>query len=179
MIAIKTFNINFAGLREGKHRFDYHLDKKFLENFEDSLLDDINVDVELLLDKHNNLLELDFKWKGTVAAFCDVCNENFDMPVSGSESIIVKFVNELPEDTDEPEVIYLQLGESFINIALPLYEAIILQIPIRKVHPDDEKGNPTCNQDVLNYLEQIRGDENAEDSDDENTSVWDELKKLK
>jgi uncharacterized metal-binding protein YceD (DUF177 family) len=78
---------------------------------------------------------------------------------------------------------YVQQGESSINVALPLYEAVILQIPIRKVHPEDENGNPTCDPEVLKFLQENLGDANAEDSDDEEeeggSSIWDELKKLK
>jgi uncharacterized metal-binding protein YceD (DUF177 family) len=181
MKALKTFNINFVGLKEGKHQFDFHLDKNFLENFEDSLVEDMNVDAVLILDKHNNLLELHFSWKGTIAAVCDICNEDFDMPIEGKENIVVKFVHEMPDDLDEPEVIYLQQGESSINIAVPIYEAVMLQIPIRKVHPEDENGNMTCDPEVLKYLEDNKGDVNATDSDDddEKGSIWDELKKLK
>jgi len=182
MKALKSFNINFVGLKEGKHRFEFHLDRKFLESMENSLIDDLNVDAVLMLDKHNNLLELHFSWTGTVAAVCDVCNENFDMPIKGNENLIVKFVHEMPEDAFDPEVIYLQYGESSINVAVPLYEALVLQIPLRKVHPDDKNGIPGCNPELLKYLEEIRGDENAVDTDsetDEQASIWDELKKLK
>ena len=182
MKALKSFNINFVGLKEGKHKFEYHLDRKFIESIENALLDDLNVDAILMLDKHNNLLELNFSWKGTVAAVCDICNENFDLPIKGKESIIVKFVHEMPEDTLDPEVIYVLQGESTINVAMPLYEALVLQIPLRKVHPDDKDGNPGCNPELLSYLEEIRGDENAVDTnatDEEKKSIWDELKKLK
>ena len=88
----------------------------------------------------------------------------------------------MPEDTLDPEVIYVLQGESTINVAMPLYEALVLQIPLRKVHPDDKDGNPGCNPELLNYLEEIRGDENAVDTnatDEEKKSIWDELKKLK
>lgn len=182
MKALKAYTINFVGLKEGQHKFEYQLDKKFLDNFEGALVEDMDVAVQLLLDKHNNLLELHFSWEGTVAAVCDVCNDDFQLPIEGAEDIIVKFVSEMPDDTDEPEVMYVQQGESSINIALPLYEAVILQIPIRKVHPDDENGNPTCDPEVLKFLQENVGDANAEDSDDEDeggSSVWDELKKLK
>jgi uncharacterized metal-binding protein YceD (DUF177 family) len=182
MKALKSFNINFVGLKEGKHRFEFHLDRKFLESFENPLLDDLNVDAVLVLDKHNNLLELHFSWAGTVAAVCDICNENYDMPIKGKESLIVKFVHKKPEDAFDPEVIYLQIGESSINVAVPLYEALVLQIPLRKVHPNDENAKPGCNPELLNYLEELRGDENAVDSKSEpedKGSIWDELKKLK
>jgi uncharacterized metal-binding protein YceD (DUF177 family) len=182
MKALKAYSINFVGLKEGKHRFEYHLDKKFLEIFENPLVEDLDIRVNLVLDKHNTLLELNFDWKGTVAAVCDVCNEDFNLPVEGKEKLIVKFVHEIPEDAaDELEIIYIKHGESAINIALPMYEALVLQIPFRKVHPDDEHGQPTCNQQVLKYLQENVGDEHAKDSNEEeqSASIWDELKKLK
>lgn len=182
MKALKSFNINFVGLKEGKHRFEFHLDRKFIESIENALIDDLNVHATLMLDKHNNLLELNFSWIGTVAAVCDICNEHFDLPIKGKDNIIVKFVHEMPEDSLDPEVIYALHGESSINVAMPLYEALVLQIPLRKVHPDDKDGNPTCDPELLNYLDDIRGDENAVDTNSgetEKKSVWDELKKLK
>ena len=115
-------------------------------------------------------------------AVCDVCNEDFNLPVEGKEKLIVKLVHEIPEDAaDELEIIYIKHGESAINIALPMYEALVLQIPFRKVHPDDEHGQPTCNQQVLKYLQENVGDEHAKDSNEEeqSASIWDELKKLK
>ena len=181
MKAFKAFTINYAGLREGKHRFDYHIDKKFLELFETPLVEDADLQVELTLDKQIGFLSLLFQWKGTVAASCDICNEDFQLPIEGNENIIVKFVQELPEDNAEPEIIYVLQGESQINVATPLYEAVMLSIPIRKVHPETEKGVPGCDPKILAILETtiVEEEEDTEEDNTENTSVWDELKKLK
>lgn len=181
MKALKAFTINHAGLREGKHSFDYTIDKKFLELFETTLVENADIQVDLLLEKQSGFLSLHFEWEGTVAACCDICNEDFDLPVSGIENIIIKFVQELPEDNAEPEIIYVLQGESQINIALPLYEAIMLNIPIRKVHPEDENGVPNCDPKILAILKGEEETEKIEESDEETggSSVWDELKKLK
>ncbi len=182
MKAYRVFSINHAGLREGQHRFDYDIDKSFLELFESPLVEDLQVRVELLLNKEPGFIDLNFNWEGTVAACCDLCNEDFDLPISGQEHIIVKFVQEIPADNTEPEIIYIQSGESSINIAMPLYEALMLSIPMRKVHPEDEKGTPICNPEVLALLQGgQKGTEDKDDDDDEEGggSIWDELKNWK
>ena len=179
MKAPRAYSINFVGLKEGQHKFDYHLDDKFLENFENPLISDFDVDVQLVFEKHVNLLELNFEWTGTLPTVCDLCSEDFLLPLSGSEKLIVKIVHELPDDKDEPEVIYIQQGESSINIALPLYEAIILQIPLRKVHPISENGESTCNKEILKYLSSQKTEKDEDNDSSEKPSVWDELKKLK
>ena len=181
MKAFKAFSINHAGLREGQHKFDYTIDKKFLELFENALVADANIQVKLTLDKQQGFLSLHFDWSGTVAAICDICMEDFNLPVAGTEDIIVKFVYELPEDNTEPEIIYMQHGENAINIALPLYEALMLNIPIRKVHPEDEDGEPSCDPQILALLDRTIADETEEEEDEETGagSIWDELKKLK
>jgi uncharacterized metal-binding protein YceD (DUF177 family) len=180
MKAPRAYAINFVGLKEGQHNFEYHLDKKFLENFENPLIEDFDVNVQLTFEKHVNLMELHFNWTGFLPTVCDLCSEDFLLPLGGSERLIAKIVYELPEDLDEPEVIYIQQGESSLNIALPMYEAIVLQIPLRRVHPSLETGETACNPEVTKFIadhEQV--DENEKNLSNEVSSIWDELKKLK
>lgn len=182
MKVLKSFTINFASLADGEHVFDYQIDDKFLNHFEEALVKEGQLEVSLLMLKYLNSLELNFELRGTVVTPCDVCAEEFDLPVEGSEQIIVKLVHEIPEQNDEYNVVYLKEGSSSINIAEMLYELIMLSIPIRKVHAVDDEGNSTCNPIVLAYLQEYSGasDEEEDDQDDESGgSIWDALKNLK
>ena len=58
-----------------------------------------------------------------------------------------------------------------IDIAPYLYEFIALGVPLRKVHPENE-----CNPEVIERLHP-EIDESVEEN--EISSVWDKLKKLK
>ncbi len=181
MKALRAYTINFASLADGIHTYDYQIDNKFLENFKESFVSTANVKVELTMNKMAHCLELSFELTGSVNTVCDICAEDFDLQLSGSEFIIVKIVVEPPSETDELNVVYIKDSEHAINVAQMIYEMLLLSMPMRKVHPslDDEK--PGCNPEVLKYLSSEE-DDNADEADNNEQSsnpIWDELKKLK
>lgn len=176
---LKGFNISFAGLAEGVHYFDYQINNRFLVHFEESLVKSANVTAQIKLEKHLSWLDLHIQNTGTIEAICDICNEPFDLPIEGEEDVVVKFVEEVPED-EELGVIYLNLNEQVINVATILYERLMLSIPMRTVHPLDEEGNYTCDPETLQYLNAETEDDVEEDSEEESVNpIWKELQKLK
>lgn len=182
MKVLKSFTINFASLADGEHVFDYQIDDKFLNHFEAALVKEGQIDVHLTLLKYLNSLELNFELEGTVLTPCDVCAEEFSLPIEGSEQIIVKLVHEIPQQDDEYNVVYLKEGSNSINVAEMIYELIMLSLPIRKVHPLDENGHSTCDPAVLAYLQEHRVEPNdpKNNQDDEPSGgIWDALKNLK
>lgn len=182
MKVLKSFTINFASLADGEHVFDYQIDDKFLNHFEAALVEEGQINVHLTLLKYLNSLELNFELEGTVVTPCDVCAEEFNLPIEGSEQIIVKLVHEIPQQDDEYNVVYLKEGSNSINVAEMIYELIMLSLPIRKVHPLDENGNSTCDPAVLAYLQEHRVEPNdTKDNQDDEPSggIWDALKNLK
>lgn len=182
MKELKAYNINFAGLAEGKHEFEYQIDKKFLANFEHRLIDEADIQLIVELNKKNSLLDLKLYMSGSIPTICDLCSEDFDLKVDRKEEIIVKFVSEIPQDQTEAEILYLKHGENSLNVAFPIYEMLMLAIPIRKTHPEDEEGFPTCDPAILDLLDELQKvEDEKEEEEDESTknSVWAELKKLK
>ncbi len=181
MKALKKFTINYASLADGEHLFDYQVDNKFLKHFESALVQEANIEVHLSMLKFMASLELNFQINGSVLVPCDVCIEEFDLQIAGQECIAVKIVNKIPLNNDEHNIIYLEESSSSINIAEMLYELIMLSIPMKKVHPVDKNGQPTCEASILQYLdksEEVIATETA--NNEHNISpVWDELKKLK
>ena len=55
-----------------------------------------------------------------------------------------------------------------------IYEAITLSLPLKMVHPDDEEGYSTCNEEAIKALENLAPAENK-DIDPR----WDKLKSFK
>ena len=183
MKALKTFTINFASLADGEHLFDYQIDNKFLKHFENSLVHEAAIEVQLMLYKFLNNMELNFKIKGTVQTSCDLCAEDFDLSIDGAEQILVKIVAEPPAENNG-NIVYLPESANSISITEMIYELIVLSMPMRKVHPEDEAGEPTCDESVLKYLHANEDypTSNSEEEESGSTSInpiWDELKKLK
>ena len=133
------------------------------------------------MHKFLNSLELNFEISGTVVYPCDVCIEEFDLSIEGSEQVQVKIVSEIPSENEE-HVVYMLEGKSSISVADMLYELVMLSIPMRTVHSDDKEGNPTCDPSILKYLQDsednLAADEEADDVDKTNP-IWDALKNLK
>ena len=178
-MSIKSrYNIAFKGLSQGKHDFDFTIDKKFFEAFESDLIEDGTVDVRVTLDKQSALMVLWFKISGTLSVTCDRCLEPYSQKVKSENRIFVKFGDE--DFSEGDDVIWLSVNDYQVNVAQLIYEFIVLSLPLHRVHPDDEDGNSTCNPDMLERLsamQAIISDEDDEDEEDSD-STWDELRKL-
>ncbi len=173
---LKAFNIAFAGLKQGKHEFQFELDNEFFESFgyEDFNTAAVVVDVEL--DKRSTLMDLILKGSGSVNVNCDVTDEPFDMTVDASIAIVVKFGDEFNDENED--LLILPHGDYQMNIAQYLYEMTVLSIPYKKIHPGIEDG--TLKSDVLDKLEELKPSSPQET--EENIVVdprWEALKNLK
>lgn len=171
MSTLSFYNIAFKGLSQGKHVFDYEIDGRFFAEFEGGIVDDGKVNVCLTIEKQSSLMILWFDLSGTVRVQCDRCLEMFDQPIKSKERIFVKFGEK--EFSDGDDVIWVSVNDYQLNVAQLIYEYIGLAIPIKKIHPDDENGNSTCDPDMIEKLSKYVVKE-----DRENNPVWNDLKKL-
>lgn len=149
----KEFIIPFVGLATGNHRFELEVNDAFFEYFEFSELHHGLVRLELELDKQERMMVFSFHFEGNVEVTCDRCGEEFTFPLKGSEQLIVKFGQEFQEESDE--MIIIPSTEYKIDLAPFIYEYLHLLLPVRIVHPDDEKGQTSCNPEILKRLEQL------------------------
>jgi uncharacterized protein len=171
MSILSFYNIVFKGLSLGKHIFDYEIDSKFFSEFEGSVVDDGKVNVCLTLEKQSSMMVLLFDLKGTVKSQCDRCLEMYDQKIESQERIFVRFGEK--EFADGDDLIWVSANDYQLNVAQLIYEFICLAIPIKKVHPDDENGNSTCDPEMIEKLSKyIIREEN------ESNPVWKDLKKL-
>ncbi|KAF2514483.1 DUF177 domain-containing protein [Flavobacterium salilacus subsp. salilacus] len=172
----KEFLIPFVGLKQGKHQFEFDINKAFFDAFDFDEYNDVNVKVNLVLEKQSTMLELHFKHKGTVNVPCDLSNEDFDLPIKGTLDIVVKFGDEYNDENDE--ILVLPHGEYQVDIAQYIYEMIVLSVPTKRVHPGFTDG--TMDTAILQKLEELapKAQEEEEQEEHETDPRWDELKKL-
>ncbi len=160
------------------HKFEYQIGASFFNLFEEPLVENGQLNATVTLNKSQKLLVVDFKIKGKVNSICDKCLGPVEIPVDSSERIYFNFGMEYSEQSEE--IIVLPHEEHQINVAQWLYEFIIVSLPLRHVHPDDENGNPTCNTQMLEKLDEyLVGDKEAsKENEDTSDPRWDALKKL-
>ncbi len=171
MSILSFYNVAFKGLSQGKHIFDYEVDDKFFHEFEGGLVDEGKVNVRLTLEKQSALMVLWFDLKGTIKVQCDRCLEMYDQPIESQDRIFVKFGEK--EFNEGDDVIWVSTNDYQLNTAQLIYEYIGLAIPIKRIHPDDENGNSTCDPEMIEKLSKYVIEE-----DEQPNSVWDDLKKL-
>lgn len=178
MKAMKAYNIQFVGLKEGKHHFDYHIDNTFFTEFDYDEFNDADLKIDLLFEKKSTFLELAFSAKGSVNVNCDVTNEPFDLQIEDTFKLVVKFGEDYNNDNEE--ILIVPHGEYQINVAQYIYELIVLALPAKRVHPGIEDG--TLKSDILDKLEELslqnRDNKIEENNTEETDPRWDTLKKL-
>lgn len=133
MKEFKEFQLSFVGLKEGEHKFEYQIDKKFFDAFEYDEYLDVNLKVDLVFEKKTTMLSLDFLVAGTVNVPCDVTGEPFDMQVTGALNLLVKFGNEFNNDNEE--VLIIPHTAHRIDLQQYIYEMIVLAVPLKRVSP--------------------------------------------
>jgi len=169
---LKQFNIQFVGLKEGSHFFEYKIDNTFFDAFNFDEYESSSVTVTLNFVKKSTLFELVFSAKGTVEVPCDVTSELYQQEIKSNLPLVVKFG---PEFNDDNEEILILPHEAYeFNVAQFIYEMIVLAVPNKRIHPKVLDG--TMESEALNKLKEleIKEDNPAGEIDPR----WDKLKSL-
>lgn len=167
---LKQFIIPIAGLEIGTHQYQFKIDGKFFESFEVSEIQKCNIDLQLDLLRQTEMMALKFNFKGTIELICDRCLDPFDFPVDFAESVVLKFKTRGSTEPGEDED-YILPEQQEVDLRQYIYDFISLQIPFRKVHPDDENGKSMCDEEVLKRIEELSVKKNTDPR-------WDQLKDL-
>lgn len=174
MKGLIQFSIPFRGLQNGLHEYDFRLDDSFFANFENALIRSGNIQLQLQFDKRPDLQVLLFDFEGRVKTSCDRCLAEIELPVEGTEQLIIKTSAEEEADLDDPDVIFIGPEIQQLNVAPYIYEFVSLALPMIKTYDCEEDEPRPCNMDMLKFL--VEEQEEQSDSDAATPSVWEELK---
>lgn len=163
----RKFYIQFEGLKEGVHHFDFEVDDAFFTAFEGSLVDRADIHVSLELEKKSTLMVLDFSISGVVIWQCDRCGDPLDIPMDLQQQLIVKYGSEDEESSEE--IAFVPHSAYEMDLAPYIYEYIVLALPLRNVHPPG-----SCNPETVALLDKLNTRE-----DEEIDPRWSKLKDLK
>ena len=173
----RTFEIAFVGLKPGIHEYVYEINDKFFVDYGEQDFSDCKANVKLKLEKNKGFMMLNFEIGGSLELVCDRCGNPLPIQLWEDFNIVVKLVEnpEVMNDSEEdPDIYYIGLMESHINVADWIFEFINLSIPMQRMCGEDEKGNSKCNQDALRKLEEMKPSEK-----EATNVVWKGLEKFK
>jgi uncharacterized metal-binding protein YceD (DUF177 family) len=169
--ALGEYDIQFSGLKEGIHEFDFDVQPGFFEYFDDPDYPGGSLKVKVILDRRLQLLTLHFTVEGSLKISCDRCLEEMDYPVSSNEVIFVRFGDHNEELDDN--VIMIPREDHHINVARFIFEFAILNLPMKRIHPDNDQGLPGCNAEMLDKLAKY-----SSGKDKHSDPRWDILQKI-
>jgi uncharacterized protein len=165
------FAIPISGLKEGRHYYDFEINKEFFDQFDDSEIKEGEIKAVINADKRATHIDFDIKISGFVRILCDRCLGEFLQPVDCENKLLVKFGK--VHDESDPEIITIPVDENELDLKQYFYEYILLALPIQRIHPDDKNGKSTCDPEMLEKLQ-----EHIVNEDKRNDPRWDDLKKL-
>ncbi len=173
----REYELAFVGLKAGVHAFEYEINDRFFEAFQQQDFSHCEALVKLFLEKNNGFMLLRFEVTGKVDVTCDRCGNPLPMDLWDEFQVIVKLVED-PEimnlEEEDPDVYYISRTESHLHLADWIYEFINLSIPTQRMCKEDEIGGPNCNPEVLAMLKNM--DAHAKNADN---PLWKGLEKFR
>lgn len=166
--------VEFGGLSVGLHEFEFEVDEKFFNKFENNEIEKASVKINAELTKQNNVLSMHFSIFGTVAVECDRCLKNLDIPLETEEDLVIKYGD--PAESND-EILVIPEGDTQFEISQYLYEYITLAVPARKVPCEITGDTSVCDQDMLDQLDNIGAA--PEEEQEPNTPMREQLSKIK
>jgi len=165
------YSIPLAGLKETRYTYEFNIGDDFFKGFEATEVKRGELKAVIVLQKCSTHVELDIMINGRAEVTCDRCLEEFYIPVSCTNRLIVRQGREW--DDSDPDMITMPLDEHDIDLSQFFYEYIHLALPLKRIHPDDNEGRSTCNPEMIRKLGShlVSGKEHHDPR-------WDELEKL-
>lgn len=137
---LKNYVIRIQGLADKEHSFEFNIEDKFFDAFEQDLVDNGKFDVTVKLIKSATMLQLTIFIEGSVRLICDRSLDEFDFEMNLEEPYLYKFGDRYEVMSDDIEVV--PVGISEINIAQHLFDFIALSMPMKRLHPRYERDSP-------------------------------------
>jgi uncharacterized metal-binding protein YceD (DUF177 family) len=166
------YKIPYTGLKLGEHEFTFEVDDSFFTNFDnEEHLSNVDVSMDVHLEKQSTMILLGFSFSGKGTVPCDRCADDLTVVLEGEEKLIVKYGETgYGEQTDD--ILVISPAEHEIDISQYVYEFILLSLPQRRTHKEKD-----CNPEVIRKLKELSVKE--ADIKEETDPRWAALKKYK
>jgi uncharacterized metal-binding protein YceD (DUF177 family) len=172
----RVYEIAFVGLKHGVHEFNYTVDDRFFEEYQEQDFRKAEAHVKLLLERNNSFMILRFEVGGQAEVTCDRCSNDLPLQLFDEFTVTIKITDDpdaANEAEEDPDVFYISRGESHIDVKDWIYEFVNLSIPMQKTCAFENMDGPYCNADVRELLLKMRRE------DEQKNDLWKGLEKFK
>ena len=174
----REFEIAFVGLKPGVHEYNYTINDKFFEAFQQQDFRNCHAHVKVLVDRKSSFILLKFEIGGKLQVTCDRCNSNLPLDLWDEFNITVKLVENpevMNEQEDDPDMYYIAQGESHLDVSNWIYEFINLSLPMQKACEYEKMDGPHCNASAIDVLKKLE----PEEKETKQNPIWKGLEKFK
>ena len=169
----EEYLIPVSGMAIGQHDYHFVIDDAFFSLFEYSEVKHGRVELGLGVVREETMMTLNFSFDGEVQVTCDRCADEFNLPIHGENTFIIRTGVEEPDDSNDDEVAYVAADQGTFDVSELIYEYVILSIPMHRVHPEGQ-----CNPKVMELLSNGLHDDETEDEETADPR-WAALKNMK
>lgn len=156
--------------------FTYTLDKTFFARWEETNVQDGNIEAILTVKKIGDSFEITTNIAGSVVVPCDRCLAPMEANVTAEDTFMVRLEGDDLELIEGVDIVSEHDGK--VDLSWYLYESAILSLPLQCVH---EIGD--CDEAMTAYLVEYESkqqeEEQNEDTEQKTDSRWDGLNSLK
>jgi uncharacterized protein len=171
---VNLFGVNILGLSLTVHQFDFELDSGFFKQYGSEMITEGKLKATVSLNKHETFIETNFRIEGNIVLTCDRSLDEFDFPININQKLMYKYGDEDKEISEE--VMMIHRDTATLDLGQPMFEYIVLAVPIKKLHPrfvEEEDDNEEGKLIYSSATEDEKSDESMVDP------RWEALKKLK
>ena len=165
------FIIDIYKLSNTNHDYEFEIGDTFFEGFTNSPVEKGQLKGHLMLDKTERMITANVHLEGTVELMCDRSLEFFQYPIETRRRVFYKY-GDTEEELDD-DIYQILPNRQQIDFSQLLFEFIILEIPMKKIHP---RFADSPDDEGIIYTS---GDEMTEEEEKEADPRWEALKKLK
>lgn len=140
MTPLKKYSIDIHGLTPGKHHVVFDVSDDLFMMYEESEVRKGELRVEIDIDKHSSMLELNVDIVGEVEVECDRCLDPLSVPVLYDGKLIVKISADQGEY--DGDIMWLYPSDEKLDLSQYIYESVILSLPYQRMHRTIEECNP-------------------------------------
>jgi len=147
------YTIPYKGLKDGNHEFQFEIDDRFFDGFEESEIHHAALNVIIGAAKSGTIMRLSINIEGTVGVECDRCLASLSCPITFEGNVWVKTgSSDENEEEGNEELIIVPAEQGELNLWQYLYDSIALSLPIQRIHLGKPGKTNGCDAEVIRKL---------------------------
>ncbi|MFZ9700924.1 MAG: YceD family protein [Flavobacteriales bacterium] len=144
--------VEFSGLKNGSHSYDWTLGDAFFDGFNRDGFQQSKLQVSCRMDKDETMLVFHLSIDGVLDFDCDRCLTPFTFRLKGNKTLVFKLNGTASEEEDE-DLFVLDASEYQIDMAPHLNDLVQILLPMKRLCQMNEGKPLECDPEMLAKLE--------------------------